>query len=153
MNFLNFRGDQRPKTSLRTQIAESPGTTIGDSSRYTSTAKPQIFHILWNNKFELFDRTLLMLYYKSLGKKLVLTAHNVNMRKRDCRDTWLNRFSLKIQYQLVVPYFRSYAEMKDELVSDFGIRIGKLLLFLLGLIIHARLRRSRPAKPSSSGYD
>ena len=64
-------------------------------------AQPKIFHILWNNKFEFFDRTLLMLYYKLLGKKIVFTAHNVNIRKRDGNDSWLNRFSLKIQYQLV----------------------------------------------------
>ena len=46
--------------------------------RYAATAKPKIFHILWNNKFESFDRTLLMLYYRFLGKRIVLTAHNVN---------------------------------------------------------------------------
>ena len=46
--------------------------------RYAATAKPKIFHILWNNKFELFDRTVLMLYYRLLGKRIVLTAHNVN---------------------------------------------------------------------------
>ena len=46
-------------------------------------AKPRVFHILWNNKFELFDRTLLMLYYRLLGRRVVLTAHNVNAAKRD----------------------------------------------------------------------
>ena len=42
---------------------------------YAATAQPRIFHILWNNKFEFFDRTLLMAYYKLLGKKTVFTAH------------------------------------------------------------------------------
>lgn len=51
--------------------------------RYAVTAKPTIFHILWNNKFEYFDRTLLMLYYRALGKKVVLTVHNVNADNRD----------------------------------------------------------------------
>jgi len=37
--------------------------------QYATKDKPKIFHILWNNKFEFFDRTLLLLYYKLLGKK------------------------------------------------------------------------------------
>src|SRR5258706_4882288 len=49
--------------------------------RYAWRARPQVFHILWNNKFEVIDRTLLMLYYKALRKKIVLTAHNVNAGK------------------------------------------------------------------------
>ena len=43
------------------------------------------FFIFWNNKFEVFDRTLLMLYYRILGKRIVLTVHNVNGKKRDGR--------------------------------------------------------------------
>src|SRR5438094_7393307 len=56
---------------------------------YAALAKPKIFHVLWNNKFELFDRTLLMLYYKLLGKKIAFTAHNINIGKRDSADTLL----------------------------------------------------------------
>jgi hypothetical protein len=38
--------------------------------RYAATAEAKLFHLLWNNKFEFFDRTLLMLYYKFLGKRV-----------------------------------------------------------------------------------
>jgi len=41
--------------------------------RYAAAAEAKIFHILWNNKFEFIDRTLVVLYYKLLGKKVVLT--------------------------------------------------------------------------------
>jgi hypothetical protein len=51
--------------------------------RYAAAAQPGVFHILWNSKVEFFDRTLLMLYYKMLGKKITLTVHNVNKAKRD----------------------------------------------------------------------
>ncbi len=61
---------------------------------YAAGANAKIIHILWNNKVQLFDRTLLMLYYKALGKKIVLTAHNVNAAKRDSRDSKLNRLTL-----------------------------------------------------------
>src|ERR1700719_3563839 len=100
VNFLNLRGDQNPGANLARKVARIL-TYYWRLIRYAATAKPKVFHILWNNKFELFDRTLLMLYYKLLGKRLVLTAHNVNIRKRDCTDTWLNRFSLRAQHQLV----------------------------------------------------
>src|SRR5579871_1162172 len=57
--------------------------------RYVAVAKPKIFHILWNNKLQLFDRTLLMMLYKSAGKKVFLTVHNVNAGRRDNTDSWL----------------------------------------------------------------
>jgi glycosyltransferase involved in cell wall biosynthesis len=88
--------------------------------RYALTAKPKIFHILWNNKLEFFDRTLLMLYFKMLRKKIVLTAHNVNTRARDGNDSALNRFSLKVQYRLVDHIFVHTQKMKDEIIGAFG---------------------------------
>ena len=60
-------------------------------------------HILWNYKLELFDRTVFMLCYKALGKKIVFTAHNVNQARRDSKDSWLNRTTLEIQYRLKAP--------------------------------------------------
>src|SRR2546425_6046323 len=32
--------------------------------RYAARSRPRVVHILWNNRLEYFDRTLLMLYYK-----------------------------------------------------------------------------------------
>ncbi len=96
-------------------------------------AKPKLFHILWNNKFELFDRTLLMLYYELLGKKVVLTLHNVNRGKRDSNDSWLNRFSLKIQYGLSDHILVHTEKMKRELLSDFHIQESKVSVIPFGI--------------------
>ena len=71
---------------------------------YAARSEAGIFQILWNNKFELFDRTVLMAYYKLLGKKIALTAHNVNAGIRDDGDSFLNRLSLLYQYQLSDQY-------------------------------------------------
>ena len=60
-----------------------------------------------------------MLYYKLLGKRVVFTAHNVNAGKRDSNDSWLNRLSLKIQYQLSDHIFVHTEGMKSEMVSEF----------------------------------
>lgn len=89
--------------------------------RYSASARPHVFHILWNSKIQLFDRTLLMLYFRVLGKRIALTAHNVNQARRDSRDSWLNRFTLRIQYQLADHIFVHTEKMRAELLSDFGV--------------------------------
>lgn len=89
--------------------------------RYAWSADAKIFHILWNNKFQYIDRTLLMLYYRLLGKRVVLTAHNVNAAKRDASDSFLNRLTLTIQYRLADGIFVHTERMKQELVDDFGV--------------------------------
>jgi hypothetical protein len=86
LRFLNLRGNQRPDAGVWRKlwrVAIYYLRLIG----YAATARPKIFHILWNNKFQVFDRTLLTLYYKLLGKKIVLTAHNVNAGRRDQADS------------------------------------------------------------------
>ena len=132
VNFLNLRGDQRSEASpiaKMRRISRYYVRLIG----YAATAKPKLFHILWNNKFQLFDRTLLMLYYKLLGKKIVLTAHNVNAGKRDSNDSWLNRLSLRIQYNLSNHVFVHTNGMKQELISDFRIPAGKVSVIPFGI--------------------
>jgi D-inositol-3-phosphate glycosyltransferase len=89
--------------------------------RHAAGAKTKIFHILWNNKVELFDRTLLMLFYKLLGKRIVFTAHNVNAAKRDSADSALNRLTLRMQYRLANHIFVHAKKMKTELLDDFGV--------------------------------
>jgi glycosyltransferase involved in cell wall biosynthesis len=120
LKFLNLQGDPRQRASLTRKLVRVL-IFYGRLIRYAATAKPQIFHILWNNKVQLFDRTLLMLYYKLLGKKIVLTAHNVNAGRRDGSDSPLNRLSLKMQYRLADHIFVHTEKMKDELLQEFGI--------------------------------
>jgi D-inositol-3-phosphate glycosyltransferase len=120
LNFLNLRGDQHPDAGLArkvTRVAKYYARLI----RYAVTAKPKIFHILWNNKFELFDRTLLMIFYKLLGKKVVLTVHNVNAGRRDSKDSLVNRLTLRVQYRLANHIFVHTKKMKLELMEEFGV--------------------------------
>src|ERR1700679_1162561 len=70
LHFLNMRGSQRKKTSFAKK-AWMLLTYYVRLIRYTASARPKIFHILWNSKLEYFDRTFLMLYYKVQGKKIV----------------------------------------------------------------------------------
>ena len=82
LNFLNLQADPREQVNLAEKLLRLLVFYMR-LFRYAATAKPRMFHILWNNKVQLFDRTLLMLYYKLLAKKVALTAHNVNAGKRD----------------------------------------------------------------------
>jgi D-inositol-3-phosphate glycosyltransferase len=132
VNFLNLRGNQTPDASLCAKVARLV-TYYWRLMAYAARPRAKVLHILWNNKFELFDRTLLMFYYRLMGKRLVLTAHNVNMRKRDGTDDWLNRFSLKIQYWLADHIFVHTQAMRAELVSEFAISGSKVSVIPFGI--------------------
>lgn len=108
------------------------GTAVGKLSRvlkhyvrlirYAAAAKPKVFHILWNTRVQFIDRTLLMLYYKAMGKRVALTAHNVNEARRDGNDSLLNRLTLRMQYSLTNRIFVHTLKMKNELIAEFGVR-------------------------------
>ena len=132
VNFLNLRGDQRPKAHAFSKASR----VLRYYSRlimYAVTAEPRLFHILWNNKFQLFDRTLLMFYYRLLGKRLVLTAHNVNAGKRDENDSWLNRISLKVQYTLSDHILVHTEGMKREMITEFRVPENKVSVIPFGI--------------------
>jgi glycosyltransferase involved in cell wall biosynthesis len=132
VRFLNLRGSQRSDAS--------PFSKAGRVSKYyaklisyAATAQPRLFHLLWNNKFELFDRTLLMLCYRMLRKKVTLTVHNVNAGKRDLNDSFLNRVSLRVQYNLCHHIFVHTEGMKGELVSEFAVTPDKVSVIPFGI--------------------
>jgi D-inositol-3-phosphate glycosyltransferase len=132
LNFYNLRGDQRSEVSFAVKMRRV-GIYYWRLIRYAATAKPAIFHLLWNNKVELFDRILLMLYYRLLDKKVVFTAHNVNAGKRDSNDSWMNRVSLKVQYGLSNHIFVHSEGMKAQLRSEFDIAADKVSAIPFGI--------------------
>lgn len=132
VTFLNLRGSQRPDSSIVKKVWRIT-LYYARLIIYAATAKPKIFHILWNNRFEFFDRTLLMLYYKMLGKKIVLTAHNVNAGRRDSVDTRLNRLTLRVQYQLADHIFVHTDKMKNELIEQFGMCAERVTVIPFGI--------------------
>ncbi len=132
VNFLNLRGSHRPDVSVVSKIFRVAAYYI-KLIRYAATAKPKIFQILWNNKFEFFDRTLLMLYYRALGKRIAFTVHNVNAARRDGGDTGLNRLTLRIQYRLADHIFVHTEKMKVELIDEFGVQGGRITVIPFGI--------------------
>jgi D-inositol-3-phosphate glycosyltransferase len=132
LTFLNLRGDQRENAPMIAKVRRLLGY-YARLLRYAATAQPPILHILWNNKFELFDRTLLMAYYRLAGKRVVMTAHNVNMAARNGTDTPLNRASLRIQYRLCDHIFVHTDAMKRQMVSDFGVSADRVTVIPFGI--------------------
>jgi D-inositol-3-phosphate glycosyltransferase len=100
---------------------------------YAAMAKPKLFHILWNNKFAVLDRTLLMLYYRALGKRIVLTAHNVNAGERDGNDSLLNRLTLRMQYALADHVFVHTEKMRKMLQAEFNVADSKVSVIPFGI--------------------
>jgi D-inositol-3-phosphate glycosyltransferase len=132
LTFLNLRGNFRSDVSFARKILRV-STYYAKLIRYAATAKPRVFHILWNNRFELFDRTLLMLYYRFLGKRIVFTAHNVNADSRDSKDTRVNRLTLRIQYHLTHHIFVHTEKMKRELIEEFGVQDARITVIPFGI--------------------
>jgi D-inositol-3-phosphate glycosyltransferase len=148
LNFLNLRGDHRTDLNF---LRKASRVLIYYSRlvRYAATARPKIFHILWNNKFESFDRTLLLLYYKILGKRIVFTAHNVNAGKRDSKDTYLNRLTLRVQYRLTDHILVHTVKMQQELSREFDVPAKKITVIPYGInnAVPNTALTTREAKP------
>lgn len=101
--------------------------------RYAYRTHSPLFHIQWLNKFIYFDRTLLNCYYKVLGKKLVYTAHNVNMRERDGNDSIINRATLWFLYRVVDHVIVHTEKMKDALVGSYHVSAKKVSVIPFGI--------------------
>jgi glycosyltransferase involved in cell wall biosynthesis len=132
VRFLNFRGDQSPEARFVQKLCRVLVYYVR-LIRYAAIAKPTLFHILWNNRFEMFDRTLLMLYYKLLGKQVLLTAHNVNASKRDSNDSFLNRLTLWFQYRLANHVFVHTEKMKLELSRELDVDKSRITVIPFGI--------------------
>jgi D-inositol-3-phosphate glycosyltransferase len=131
LNFVNLRGSKQ-EVGLAAKVSRVL-IYYARLVRYAARAEAGIFHILWNNKFEFFDRTVLMLYYKMLGKKIVFTAHNVNAGKRDANDSLFNRLTLRTQYRLSDHIFVHTEQMKAELLQEFGVSDRKATVIPFGI--------------------
>ena len=136
IRYLNLRGSQDPRAPLHAKVARV-FRYYQKLISYTARTESRLFHILWLNKFDLLDRTLLNAFYKLNGKKLVFTAHNVNMRKRDGHDTWANQASLRAMYSMLDHIFVHTELSKEELVREYRVAPDKISVIPFGLNTYA----------------
>jgi len=100
---------------------------------YTAHTSSKLFHIQWENSISLVDRTILVLYYKLFGKKLVYTAHNIDKDARDGQTTFLRRSSLELMYHLMDGVIVHTQKMKDELCQLFHVSPEKVVVIPHGI--------------------
>ncbi len=132
VNYINLRGNQSSNAPLNEKVRRVLiyyARLLG----YAATTDSKIFHILWLNKFTYLDRTLINLYYKLLGKKLLYTAHDINYRKLVGEDTVLNNLTLKFMYHLVDHIFVHTNVMKKELTKGYNISADKISVVPFGV--------------------
>jgi len=95
--------------------------------------KPRVVHFQWLDRVKFLDRILLPLIARLFGHKVVLTVHNINAGKRDNRDTWANRISLKSLYRLSHKLIVHTANSKTELATEFPIADSKISIIKHGM--------------------
>jgi len=132
IDFYNLRGDMDPDVPVARKIFRIL-LYYFRLLKYSCRAETRIFHILWHNRFIVVDRTLMILLYKLLGKKVIFTAHNVNDWDRDGRDTFLNRKSLGYLYHKVDHIIVHTDPMRESLARDFGISPEKVSVIPIGI--------------------
>ena len=125
VTYRNLRGDQAEDAPLKEKIVRI-FRYYARLLTYAVKARPKVFHILWNNKFEWFDRTALLVFYRLCGRKIVYTAHNVNIGERDGTDSSMNRLTLRLQYRLVDDVFVHTELMKESLQKGFQVPAEKI---------------------------
>jgi glycosyltransferase involved in cell wall biosynthesis len=132
VSFLNLRDDTDASASIGRKVIRQfryYSSLIG----YATTTDAGVFHILWANRFLLLDRVLLMAYYKLLGKKIVLTAHNINERQRDGRDSLYNHETLRVFYRLCDHILVHTEKMKTQLSVEFGVKSSSVSVIPFGI--------------------
>ena len=132
VNYLNFRGCQDESVIISKKIARILLYYIR-LIKYAFLTKTKIFHVLWLNKFELFDRTALNIYFRILGKKIIFTAHNINQSQRDGNDNFLNKVTLWVHYHLMHHIFVHTNKMKEQLIKEFNVKIKNITVIPFGL--------------------
>jgi glycosyltransferase involved in cell wall biosynthesis len=152
---VNLRGSQNPRASLGDKTLRLL-TYYWKLVRYAATTRSEVLHIQWQNRFQLLDRTLLILYYKLLGKKLVITAHNVSEAKRDGVQSYPDTLSLRVMYSLVDHIIVHTQAMKRELIEDFRTPEAKIDVIPHGInnrVAHSGLSRDAARSRLGIGRD
>jgi glycosyltransferase involved in cell wall biosynthesis len=136
-NYYNLRGDQNPHVAVSTKVLRIL-TYYYKLIKYSVMTDSKLFHILWPTKiwpsrFVYFDRTILNIVYKLLGKEVAYTAHNINEGERDKNDTVLNRITLRFMYKFIDHIFVHTEKMKLQLICSFHISDSKITVIPFGI--------------------
>jgi glycosyltransferase involved in cell wall biosynthesis len=140
IRFINLRGDQNYNSNLFEKTLRIVKYYLKLFS-YAARTDSKLFHIQWLNKFDFFDRTLLTLFYKIMGKKLVFTVHDVDKNKIVTGDYFTNKgnnhykgyLSTKLMYNLVDCLIVHNNRVKKEIIENYHISGEKIITIPHGI--------------------
>lgn len=132
IRFVNAHGDMSPGRPRYRKVLRVLRAYV-NLAVYAATADTDVFHILWHNTFKLFDRLVLTGYYKALGRKLLFTAHNVDIDERDGTAGVVSRASLRLMYGMMDGIFVHTRKMKAQLERDFHVPGDKITVIPFGM--------------------
>lgn len=132
VKYINLRGDQSANAPTMEKVKRVLKYYY-KLLKYAAQTDSKIFHILWLNKFTYIDRTLVNLYYKMLGKKILYTAHDINYRELVGQDSFLNSFTLRFMYNLVDHIFVHTEVMKQQLQKIYNVAGEKISVVPFGV--------------------
>jgi glycosyltransferase involved in cell wall biosynthesis len=96
-------------------------------------SKRGIAHFQWLDRFYIPDRIFLTAWARLMGHKVILTVHNVNSKKRDNTDTWINRATLKAVYKISHRLIVHTNQSKADLMFDFSVHEAKIAIIRHGM--------------------
>lgn len=102
-------------------------------SKHLLTIQPRIVHFQWLDRYFLTDRILLPVLARLRGHKVILTVHNVNAGRRNNNDTFYNRFTLHMLYNLCSHLIVHTDKSKQELIDEFNVSSGKISVIKHGM--------------------
>jgi len=102
-------------------------------SKHLLTSQQRIVHFQWLDRYFFTDRILLPVLARLRGHKVILTVHNVNAGRRDKNDTFYNRFTLHMLYNLCNHLIVHTAKSKNELIEEFNVNPDKISVIKHGM--------------------
>lgn len=128
--FFNLRGEQDINVAVLKKIIRIMYYYV-KLIKYSYSTESSVFHIQWENKFLFFDRTILNIFYKVLGKKIVITSHELGkMNTQYSLNDYLSRWILyKIADRIIV----HTSLMRRELIKRFKVAENKVSVIPHGL--------------------
>jgi glycosyltransferase involved in cell wall biosynthesis len=127
----NVYTTNRPGTPILRKVWRLLATYVR-LARYAARTNTRVFHILWLNRV-VIDRVLVVTYFKLLRKKLLFTAHNVDIGERDGRRSRVGRWTLRFMYRWMDHVFVHTKKMKVQLVNEFGVDASRITVIPFGL--------------------
>lgn len=132
VNFQSVYRYQKKGTS-RVKKAANILNYYFQQSRHLLTIQPRIIHFQWLDRYFFTDRILLPVLARLRGHKVILTVHNVNAGRRDKRDSFYNRFTLHMLYNLCNHLIVHTEKSKQELMDEFNVNPNKISIIKHGM--------------------